>query len=151
MLAQKRSTWFVPAVPIITEETSGKASSFTSNMVASVFAMLYQLEPSAAPCKPGLPILHYGTVLSYGISNLVWDDLVPAVAPFAMACSVIASTASRAAYFSETWTVRRVVAGGLLRACQADCVVEGRLSLAKKKATSLPYNRIHLAYLSFRS
>ncbi len=49
------------------------------------------------------PGFHYGTVLSYGISNLVsddfGDDLVPAVflAPFAMACSVIASTASRAA------------------------------------------------------
>ena len=84
------------------EGTSGKASSFTSSMV---LAMLYQFEASVARCKLA-SILHYGTEFSYGISNLIWDDLVPAVLFVRLAPlqwrAVIASTASRAASCSET-------------------------------------------------
>lgn len=70
-----------------------------------VLAMLYQFEASVARCKLA-SILHYGTEFSYGISNLIWDDPVPAVLFVRLAPlqwrAVIASTASRAASCSET-------------------------------------------------
>ncbi len=64
--------------------------------------MLYQLETSVAPGLPSLNYaLRYRIYFSCDISNLIWDDFVPAVlfvpgSPLQWR-AVIASTASRAA------------------------------------------------------